>query len=181
MVRAVLVESPIEKASAAGGYEKEQTAQPHGDRPGILATVAFAIYLIIRVVGYPLLMIVRAERAISHSIKAAFVPRPPSLVVFPSVAVAATLFMGLAMSIMSAQVTGDISGVLGGVLLVVVSLPIALVTAIFLSFVVPARAYAHPSAVVAVLSSYSPYVLGALTGVYGACRWGKCYPSITNR
>ena len=105
-----------------------------------------------------------------------FVPRPPSLVIFPAVAVAVTLFMGLIMGVTAAQVSGDLSGALGGVVLVVGSLPIALLTTIFLSVIFPYRAFASSSIFVSLLSSYSPYVLGALTGIWAALWLGKLLP-----
>ena len=103
-------------------------------------------------------------------IEMVFVTRPPSLIIFTSVGVTATLFMALVTGITSAQISGDLSGALGAVLLVVVSLPIVLLSAIFLAVAVPYRVFASSSKLVAMTSSYLPYVLGALTGIW-ATTW----------
>ena len=109
-------------------------------------------------------------------VRALFITGPPSLVIFTPLAVAATLFMGLVMSLAAGQIMGDLNGALRGFLLVAVSLPIALSTTITLALVLPYRAYASPSPVVALIASYSPYVLGALTGIWGALWLGKYLP-----
>ncbi len=116
------------------------------------------------------------EGGLSRFISVVFVPRPPSLVIFTSVAVAVTLFMGLAMGLVSSQVSGDLSGALMGFLLVVASLPIALLAAISLSLILPYRAFASSSTLVAFVASYTPYVLGALTGIWAALWLGKVLP-----
>ncbi len=109
-------------------------------------------------------------------VKAVFMPRPPSLVIFSSVAVTGTLFVGLLTGLASAQISGDPSITLKWFLLVMASLPIALVTTIFLSVVLPLRTFASAFTLVAILSSYSPYVLGAATGMGVALWLGKLLP-----
>ena len=118
----------------------------------------------------------RVKTGLGARVKRALVPQPPSLVIFPAVAVAVTLFMSLLIGITSAQVSGDLSGALGAIVLVVVSLPIALLAATTLSVILPYGAFASSSTVVALLSSYSPYVLGALTGIWAALWLGKLLP-----
>ena len=113
---------------------------------------------------------------VSNRVKATFVLGPPSLVIFIPVAVAATLFIGLGLGLASAQISGEASGALGGFLLVLASLPIALLTTITVSLILPYKAYFSSSTLVSALSSYSPYVLGALTGVWAALWFGKFLP-----
>ena len=112
----------------------------------------------------------------SSWIRSILAPRPPSLIIFPSVAVTGTLFAGFVMALSSAQLSGSVSGTLGGVLLVLVSLPIALLMGTVLAIVLPQRFFASSSTLVAVLSSYSPYLFGALTGIWGALWLGKMLP-----
>ena len=107
---------------------------------------------------------------------AAFVVRPPSLVIFTPLAVAATLFISLVIGLTAAQVSGDMPGSFGIVLLVFASLPISLFTTIFLSIVMPSRAYASSSPAKAFLSSYCPYVLGSAAGIWGAIWLGTLLP-----
>ena len=45
---------------------------------------------------------------VSSRARSAFEPRPPSLVIFTSVAVTVTLFMGLVLGITAAQVSGEL-------------------------------------------------------------------------
>ena len=113
---------------------------------------------------------------IMSRVEAMFVVRPPSLVIFTPLAVAATLFMSVVMGLAAAQVSGDMPGSFGIVLLVFASLPISLFTTIFLSIVIPSRAYASSSPAKALLSSYCPYVLGSLTGIWGAIWMGTVLP-----
>ena len=91
----------------------------------------------------------------SSWIRSILAPRPPSLIIFPSVAVTGTLFAGFVMALSSAQLSGSVSGTLGGVLLVLVSLPIALLMGTVLSIVLPQRLFASSSTLVAVMSSFS--------------------------
>ena len=104
---------------------------------------------------------------VSSRARSAFEPRPPSLVIFTSVAVTVTLFMGLVVGITAAQVSGGAAGSLVGFLLVIVSLPIALLATILFSVIIPYKAFASSSILVGILASYSPYVLAALSGIWG--------------
>ena len=113
---------------------------------------------------------------VSSRARAAFEPRPPSLVIFTSVAVTVTLFMGLVVGITAAQVSGGVAGSLVGFLLVIVSLPIALLATILLSVIIPYKAFASSSIIVGILASYSPYVLAALSGIWAALWLGKLMP-----
>ena len=119
----------------------------------------------------------RASYRISCWAKAVLVTRPPSLAVFTSVAVAITLFMAVVMALISSQVSGDLSGALRAFILVVSALPIALLVAIFLAVVIPYRAYKSSSALVSLLSSYSPCVIGSLAGVWGSLWLGNLFLS----
>ena len=107
---------------------------------------------------------------------AVFVPRPPSLAIFTSVAVAITLFVAVILTLISSQVSGDLSGSLTGFVLIVASLPVALAITISLSVALPYRAYKSSSMSVALLSSCAPYVVGALAGVWAALWIGKLLP-----
>ncbi len=118
----------------------------------------------------------RIRRKLARAAKATFVPRQPSLVIFTSVAVAATLLLGLIVGIVSARVSSDVAGTFRGFLLVAASLPPALLTTMFLALIIPYRAYASSSTLIGLLSSYSPYVLGALTGIWSALLPGKLMP-----
>ena len=95
-------------------------------------------------------------------------PRQPSLVVFTPVAVATTLFMGLIIGFSVAQLSGDPEQALKSSIIAAVSLPIALLAAIFLSLGLPYRWFASSSTPVALLSSYAPYIVGSLSGVWAA-------------
>lgn len=120
--------------------------------------------------------LVRMEAKSRGWIRAVFAPRPPSLVIFSSVAVTATLFMGVVMGLVSAQISGHLADALGSFLLVAASLPTALLTTIFLSVIIPYRAFVSSSPLVAFMSSYAPYTLGALTGIFTALSLGKLLP-----
>ena len=113
---------------------------------------------------------------VSAWVKAAFVPRPPSLVIFTSLAMAVTVFLALVIGLTSAQITGDASAALGVSLLILASLPIALVATISLSVIIPYKAFASSPMFIGVLSSYVPYALGALTGIWAALWLGKLLP-----
>ena len=58
----------------------------------------------------------------------------------------------------------------------IASLPIALLATIILSVIIPYKAFASSSIVVGILASYSPYVLAALSGIWGALWVGKLMP-----
>ena len=89
---------------------------------------------------------------------------------------AITLFLGLVMTLTTAQISDDLTVALRGFLLVIASQPTALLTTIFLSLIIPYRAFASPSTSVALLASYSPYVIGAITGIFAALWLGKLLP-----
>ena len=106
--------------------------------------------------------------------KAAHLPGPPSLKVFTSAAVTATLFLGLVVGLTFAQILGDLSGALRGFLLVTASLSIALLTTISLSMIFPHRAFeSRHMAGGSLVWSYSPHLLGALAGIWAAVWLGE--------
>ena len=107
---------------------------------------------------------------------AVFVTRPPSLAIFTSIAVAITLFVAVILTLISSQVSRDLSGSLKAFVLVVSALPIALVITISLSIAVPYMAYKSSRTSVALVSSYAPYVVGALAGIFAALWIGKLLP-----
>ncbi len=100
-------------------------------------------------------------------------PAAPSLRVFTSVAITTTLFLGLVIGLTFAEVLGDLSGAVRGFLLVTSSLSIALMTTVSLSMIFPHRSLASGYPVGALFWSYSPYLLGALAGIWSALWLGE--------
>lgn len=107
------------------------------------------------------------EAGVGPPAKAAQLPGPPSLRVFASAAVSATLFLGLVVGLTFAEL-GDMSGALRGFLLVTASLSIALLTTISLSMIFPYKALASRQTMGSLFWSYSPHLLGALSGIWAA-------------
>ena len=112
----------------------------------------------------------------SGGLRQTWAPRPPSLAIFTSLAVAVTLLIGMVASATAAQVSGELTGSFKGFLLLAVSLPVALMVTIVLSVAIPYRAYASPSMPVALIASYGPYALGALSGIWVALWLGQVLP-----
>ena len=127
-------------------------------------------------INYARRLLTRLSRTASRGAKAVFIPMPPSLVIFLSVAVAVTLFISLVVGLTSAQISGDITKAFRVSILLVAALPIALLTTIFLSVIIPYRAYISSSTLVALVASYSPYVFGVLVGIWAALWLGKILP-----
>ena len=117
----------------------------------------------------------RLVSSYSHWLRRTCAPRPPSMAIFSSLAVAVTLLIGMVASATAAHISGEMPGSFKGLLLVVVSLPVALLVTIVLSVALPYRAYASTSTPVALVASYCPYALGALTGIWVALWLGQVH------